>query len=221
MTNKVQDPKETPQISNLIKFVQKTDALEKKLGLMKIFENTLPVFLLVSSLVLATTTWLSYKAKDTETADLTNLPITGGETANPALYFSNSYLTVPNNSSRVLNIMINTDDAEVDGVDLVLKYDPEFLNIVEINNGDFFPSYPLKDYNFADNRIMVTGLSDFGSPESGYGTFCSIVISTKQVGSTILEILAEPNTAIDSNIVDSRTSEDILTIGDQITLTIE
>lgn len=212
--------KKQRESSGIINFVKKTDNLEKKYGLMKILETSLPVLLLVSSMVLASSAWIAINTEEKD-SDLSSLPITGGETELASMYFSNTTLDITNESTTMIDIMIDTGSVQVDGADLVLKYDPNFIEISNINDGTFFPSYPLKDEDFSNNTILVTGLSDFDTPESGYGTFVSVMIKAKKTGTTQLEIVAANGIATDSNVVSTETSEDILSTGDYITLNIE
>ena len=116
-------------------------------------------------------------------------------------------------------INVNTNDRPVSAIDSIIVFDPAVLKVSSVIPGTKMDSYPLK--SVSDNYINLSGLKSPGTTASGtfiLGTF-EVEFLTK--GQTDLKFLFEKGETIDSNIVDSINSEDILGKVTDLTLTIE
>jgi hypothetical protein len=97
---------------------------------------------------------------------------------------------------------------EVGGIDLVLKYNPELIEIIDntIRPGLIFDYY--RD-RFVDNRKGIIRLSSSGKFK-GEGTFATFIFRGKQLGNGKIEIVT-PKTSVDSTVIwDSQEKTNIL-----------
>jgi hypothetical protein len=87
---------------------------------------------------------------------------------------------------------------EVGGIDLVLKYNPELIEIIDntIRPGLIFNYY--RD-RFIDNRKGIIRLSSSGKFK-GEGTFAAFAIKGKKVGVGKIEIVS-PQFSVDSTVI--------------------
>ena len=57
-----------------------------------------------------------------------------------------------------ISVFIDTGKTQTDGADILLKYNQEILEILEILPGEAYSEYPIKEA--VDGTIKITGLSD-------------------------------------------------------------
>jgi len=107
-----------------------------------------------------------------------------------------------------VRVFLISNISEVGGIDLVLKYDPNLLEIVgnTIKPGAIFDYY--RD-RVVDNRRGIIKLSSSGKFK-GEGTFATFDIKGKEVGNGKIEIVSD-KTSTDSTVVwDSQEKVNIL-----------
>ncbi|MGB9911706.1 MAG: cohesin domain-containing protein [Microgenomates group bacterium] len=107
-----------------------------------------------------------------------------------------------------LKILLDTNNQEISGVDLVLKYDNQIIEVVDnnIKPGVIFDYYRDK---LVDNRKGIIKLSSQGKFK-GQGTFATLEIKGKSSGEGKLEVVT-PKISLDSTIIwDSQGKENIL-----------
>jgi hypothetical protein len=101
-------------------------------------------------------------------------------------------------------VIINSEQPIV-GVDVVIKFDPEVLKVISIDEGDAFPLMPLKVEN--ENFIKITGLAEGKEPFSGNSTLASIQFKAKSAAETKLEIDRAEGSTTDSNFTTSKVTD--------------
>lgn len=111
-----------------------------------------------------------------------------------------------------IDIRISTGGHTTDGTDLVLKYDPNFLeatgnNIFDI--GDVYSQYPNVNIDPKNGLIRISGVSD-DEGFNGTGDFATLNLKAKKDGSTNLSVDYTPSSTSDSNIIETNTTKDIL-----------
>lgn len=105
--------------------------------------------------------------------------------------------------------------ATTDGVDIILNYDPNILMVElapggkAIVTGGLYSDYPL---NITDSkgRITVSGVTSQTSGVIPNGTFGTINFVAKAAGRTKVSLDFSKGSTIDTNIIESKTSKDVL-----------
>lgn len=119
-------------------------------------------------------------------------------------------------------IILNTKDRQVNGVDALILYDPQMLTVVDsietvpaiqVANGDLFPSLLVNHVDQETGRITLTAsrLNKQTSPVTGLGTLAIITFTAQQVGNTTLSFLFDDAQTNTSNVIEAETSKNILT----------
>lgn len=122
----------------------------------------------------------------------------------------------------IVKVNVDTNNRTVNGVDAVIDYDPEFLEVVDQDDqtpgvqakaGDLFDKLLVNDVNPVDGMINLTAsiISPDAKPVSGKGTLASITFVPKQEGATRLVTVFDYTKTNTSNVMEAKTSKNILT----------
>lgn len=106
-----------------------------------------------------------------------------------------------------IEIIVDTDGVDVDGVDAVIDYDNTRLSVVSVTEGTIFSTYPLNEVS--SGTISLSGI-DLTTPFNGTGTLGTIRFRALQEGTADVEFDFTPGSTTDSNVADSITTDDIL-----------
>ncbi len=109
-----------------------------------------------------------------------------------------------------VNIILNTENEQVTGTDVTLKYDALKLEVVSLTPGTIFGSYPIK--SSSAGTITFTGIITTGSQTgySGTGTFGTVKFKVLQTGTTTLDFDFTKGAVADSNVVSTTSGQDLL-----------
>lgn len=121
-----------------------------------------------------------------------------------------------------VSVNVDMKDRTVNGIDAVIKYNPQMLEVVDSDNetagtqaqtGTIFKTLLVNQADPIDGKIVLTGsrISTSQEPIKGTGTFAKISFIAKQAGNTNLEILFDSKKTNLSNVTESKTSKNILT----------
>lgn len=126
-------------------------------------------------------------------------------------------LTAPQTDIRVneiipVSVMIDTGSHTVDGVDLVVSFDPKILEVASggLVKGSIFDEYPLMSLDPKKGLLSISGVSNFKNSFKGTGQFATINLRAKVPAKTSLTIDFNKGSTTDSNLVETATSKDIL-----------
>lgn len=127
--------------------------------------------------------------------------------------------TVNPSCSFSTDILLDTAGAKVDGVDVILKYDPTKLTPT-ITTGKIFPSYPLSNVDPQQAKISISGVASVGqpytTPSSGPEKFATVNFTVVQQAGTGLANVAfdfDPQNiqkTTDSNVIEDGTTNELL-----------
>jgi hypothetical protein len=106
-------------------------------------------------------------------------------------------------------VILNSEQPLV-GADVVIKFDPEALKVISIDEGDAFALTPLKVEN--DNFIKITGVSEGKDPFSGNSVLATIQFKAKSAAETKLEIDFAETSTTDSNFTTSKVTDVLGTV---------
>lgn len=111
-----------------------------------------------------------------------------------------------------VEIILDTGGGSADGVDIVLKFDPNTLEASSdsISLGTIFPEYPVKKVE-KDGIVRITALTSLqGEGYSGLGTFARVDFKAKASGKAKVSLGFTPGSTIDSNVVGVSQGDDML-----------
>jgi len=121
-----------------------------------------------------------------------------------------------------VNVMINTGGSGTDGSDIQIKYDPNFLDVVDQNSsvsgvqiktGSLYPTYLGNSVDETNGIIRLSGISQVGGiPYNGSGVFATITFKGHaQTSATAVQFNYQPGRTDDNtNIMQTGTNQEIL-----------
>lgn len=120
-------------------------------------------------------------------------------------------------------VVVNTGGRSVDGVDLIVRFDPKVLEIVSgsLARGKIFSEYPLLAGDTKAGLISISGVSNANSSFTGQGEFALLNLKAKLPGRVTLAIDFQKGTTTASNLVEASTSKNILDTVDNLELQIQ
>jgi len=126
------------------------------------------------------------------------------------------------------SIILDSKENLVTGADVVLRFDPNFLEVVDANPnlegiqitpGKIFSEYLGNKVDLTKGRITISGLTEINQPFSGRGVLAQVKFLTKKVGTTKVFFEFQPAATNDSNVAGTF-AKDILdkTIGGEYSI---
>lgn len=127
------------------------------------------------------------------------------------------------NEAIPVTVMVDTGGHTIDGVDLIVQYDPKILEVTtgNLTKGQILDEYPLMSVDASKGLISVSGINRSGNGFSGSGQFAVINLRAKQKGKTSLTIDFKQGSTTDSNLVERNTSKNILEQVDNLEMVVE
>ncbi|MDD5416034.1 MAG: cohesin domain-containing protein [Candidatus Daviesbacteria bacterium] len=128
-------------------------------------------------------------------------------------------LNVPKNTYRINEIVpvavnIETGSQAINGVDVVIHYDPKVLEATSggLIKGRLFEEYPTMIVDASKGLIAISGINSLQNVFKGTGQFATINFKTKIAsGKTSLTVdFKDKGSTIDSNLVEASTAKDIV-----------
>lgn len=112
----------------------------------------------------------------------------------------------------LINVDLETE-ALVDGVDVVLQFDPKILEAKAASPSALFPTYPFIKFDNQNGRAEVSATTKINQPFKGEGSLVTVSFVLKTPGETSIILLAEEENTTDSNIAEHQTGRDLLMEG--------
>lgn len=115
-----------------------------------------------------------------------------------------------------VNIELDTQGAQTDGTDAIIKYDPARVTALRIANGTIYPDYPGSNIDTQAGKITVSGLASVQQGFSGKGSLATVdfrVLDNAPTGVTLITFDFDPkdkSKTTDSNVVERGTIADVL-----------
>lgn len=178
----------------------------KKIGLVVI----VLVILLVGILVIRQQRRLPESVSTTNTTEATPTVI---KEVPPGVYtIEIAPKSIKVGESTSANIMFSAKDKNITGTDVILRFNPEYLEAEEdVVTGDFFSNYPRKEISSKDGLVKVTGFSPVnGSVEDRSVSVFTVKLKGKKAGSTKIGFDFQLGKTNMTNIVEKGTSKNIL-----------
>lgn len=117
--------------------------------------------------------------------------------------------------NEVIPVAINLDTGlqEIDGVDVIIHYDPKVLEATSggLLKGNLLEEYPTMIVDAGKGLVSISGISNLQNGFKGIGQFATINFKAKAAGKTPVTIdFNGKGSTIDSNLVEVGTSKDTL-----------
>lgn len=173
------------------------------------------IMIVVGVVILVEGVWAGYTLIKPVTKSEINKSLSGAVTKPE----SEASITITGDKEVKVGNVIKADvvidsNSLIDGVDLLVKYDPKFLEPIDSSSpmklGTLFGSYPV---NAIDSQGLIT-ISGAAQKDNeafkGTNTFGSISFRAKQAGSTTVSLDFTPQSTKDTNIIESSSGNDIL-----------
>lgn len=128
------------------------------------------------------------------------------------------------NEAVPVSVMVDTGGYTIDGVDLILRFDPKILEATAegLIQGNILGEYPLKSADTSKGMVYISGVNSAKSGFTGIGQFAVINFKAKLPGKASFAIdFIKKGATTDSNLVEMGTSKDILEQVDNLELTVQ
>lgn len=118
--------------------------------------------------------------------------------------------------SILVEIYLDSQGNLVDGVDVILKYQPQYLSLkfqeAEFldKSGSVFKSFPAPMVDQKKGQIVFSALTGPGQSFQGQGKVASLWFETQKPGQTEIKFLFKPGSTTDSNVSSYTQPKDIL-----------
>ena len=137
-------------------------------------------------------------------------------------------LTTPKTNYKVneiasVSVIIDTGGHTVDGVDLVVRFDPKSLEATPggLVKSGIFDEYPLVAVDKKLGLISISGVNSLKKGYQGTGRFAVLNLKAKLPGNTSVTVDFNKGSTTDSNLVESGLSKDILEVVDNLELVVQ
>jgi hypothetical protein len=133
--------------------------------------------------------------------------------ASPKLYFETRDVNVKQGDEFEMLMKLDTASNAVSGADVVLEYNPTYLEVIQIENGNFFPLFG-KHFEINNQKIYITGFfTETNQTKTGIGNFAKISFKALKNGATSLKFVCADKTSSDTNIM-NLANNDLITCAD-------
>lgn len=122
-----------------------------------------------------------------------------------------------------VDIFINANGKPTTGTDLLIKYDPNFLSLTKTSftKGSIYSEYLGQSVDNTKGFYRNSGLSPISSKKSTDGKFGTLSFKVLAAGNTKVTVDFKPGASNDSNVIDNKTSKDILDKVDNLEVNIK
>lgn len=109
-----------------------------------------------------------------------------------------------------VEVNLNTEGKKTDGTDVILRYDPEKIEVIGIIPGITYPDYPIQ--KIEEGKISITGVAASTGPFfDGNDLFASVKFKALFGGEEVVSIDFTEESTVESNVALHGRGTDILT----------
>lgn len=90
-----------------------------------------------------------------------------------------------------VNIVLDAKIYDIPAADVMISFDPDFIEVTEVVDGEIFSAYPYKKIKQTDGRVIISAAADPDSLFSGQGVVATLKVRTKVAGITDLNFIFE------------------------------
>ncbi len=123
----------------------------------------------------------------------------------------------------IVAVGVSTGGKKTDGTDVIIHYDNKLLTASSsgLLNGNIYPEYPIASIDQKSGTIKVSGTASVNQTFAGEGLLTTVLMTTVKPGQAKITVDYTPGSTIDSNIVESTSSKDVLEEVNNLTLSIK
>lgn len=114
----------------------------------------------------------------------------------------------------VVDIREFTGGRPTDGTDVILQFDPSKLEAASdaVVVGSIYSVYPVKEVDSKSGTIRISGISSVGQTGfNGMGSLAKVNFKAKELGVTAIKVQFVKDQTNDSNIIEAKSANDLLT----------
>lgn len=119
--------------------------------------------------------------------------------------------------NEIIPVGINIESNKITvGVDIIIHYDPNLLSLVPnstknpITLGNLYDEYPINQVDEKNGIIIVSGITSKTEGVTPQGLFGTVLFQAKAAGNAKIFLEFTKNKTNDTNIIEKKTSTDIL-----------
>jgi hypothetical protein len=111
-----------------------------------------------------------------------------------------------------VNLNLKTFVRKAAAFDAVIFFNPEEVNVANLETGDLFGEYPRQTFDNQQGKVAISGTSSLTEEAAGVseGTLATITFTALKSGQAKIELIFKPNDTTDSNVIAEGSTEDIL-----------
>ncbi len=188
------------------------------------------LFVIVGLIVLAEVLWSLYSLSKSSPKLVQKTEVQNNQQPSPAPKTPATMSLLGPSKVRLnedfkVEVRLSVPETSADGVDLIIKYDPKLLDVVNLSSpmtvGTIYPAYPVNSVDQALGEIIVSGTSSLDSNGfTGQGILGSISFKAKKLGQTSISLVFDKNSTQESNIVETKSGHDILEMVENLELSV-
>ena len=131
--------------------------------------------------------------------------------------------TVSIDEEFTIPVVLTSEEFHVNGADIEISYDPQFLKIVLIENGEIFDHFVADEINEKEQKLLFSVAMDPDKEGlTGSDTIATITARALRPGTTELEYIYHKNDRNDSNVsVSDLPGEDVLEMAESLQITVQ
>jgi hypothetical protein len=119
------------------------------------------------------------------------------------------------------SIQFEASGHQLDGADVSLSFDPSYLDVIDLIPGAYFSQYPRKTIDNVAGTIKVTAFtSTIMEKMASPSELCTIIVKARKAGNTQIMLEFVKGKTTKSNLVEHKTSKNILGMVEHATVII-
>ncbi len=116
------------------------------------------------------------------------------------LFFDKTKVQIGEDDQLTVSVELNPQGASVIGVDLIITYDPNSIEVVDVRNGDLFPNQIAETINNSSGRVMYATANPFDTYTTSSGTVAEVVLKGKSISNSVVAFDYSAGDSTDSNV---------------------
>lgn len=182
--------------------------------LSNLLANKKLIFIFIGIILLAELVWAGLSLFRGNAPDSTKAS-SGQSMAGSTLSLNASKTSLKVGESITVAINVSSSVA-TDGMDVILSYDPKLLSVtlgpgkIPVAVGTIYNDYPLNQVDEGVGRIAVSGITSQVGGIVARGTVGAVTFTAKASGKAKVAFDFTPGSTTDSNIIETKTAQDVL-----------
>lgn len=184
------------------------------MNLSSLLANKKIIFAFIGIVLLAELIWAGFTLKG-GTVQNGTLTKSGQSAASSTLSLNASKTSLKVGETVTVSINVSSAVA-IDGLDVILSFDPKQLSVVTGANksavalGTLFSDYPINQVDEGTGRVTVSGITSQAGGVVAKGTVGTVTFTAKVPGIAKIALDFTPGSTTDSNVIETKSAKDVL-----------